>query len=244
MRRTRFFLPKPLQAGEVISLDKAQTHYALNVLRLKNEHPVELFDGEGHQAIGTLRVTGRRSADVYIEALENVDRESPLHTILLQGISKGDRMDFTLQKSVELGVTEIQPLFTQRCDVKLSDDKLEKRLQHWQGVIQSACEQCGRNRLPKLYSPMSWQAYHSQTGPLQGLILDPKAAHTFKTLPDHLATHPIHLFIGPEGGLTEEEIQQAQAKGLTPTRLGPRILRTETAGLGILAALQARWGDF
>lgn len=244
MRRSRFYLPLELHTGQVVSLDKAQAHYALNVLRLKNQHPIELFDGKGNQAIGTLIVTGRRSADVCIETLETVNRESSLQTILLQGISKGDRMDFTLQKSVELGVTEIQPLFTQRCDVKLKADKLEKRIQHWQGVIQSACEQCGRNMLPTLHPPMSWIEYQATTDVLNGLILDPEAHHSFKTLPDTLAEKPLHLLIGPEGGLSKEEVNQGKAKGLTPTCLGSRILRTETAGLAILAALQARWGDF
>ena len=244
MRRIRFYLPQPFQAGEVIRLDKAQAHYALNVLRLKNQHPIELFDGQGQQAIGTLIVTGRRSADVCVEALENCDRESPLHTILLQGISKGDRMDYTLQKAVELGVTEIQPLFTQRCDVKLDDNKQQKRVQHWQGVIQSACEQNGRNVLPTLHAPQTLEAYWSANPSLSGLVLHPETEHSFKTLPDSLTQSPIQLLIGPEGGLTEDEVEVAQTHGLTATRLGPRILRTETAAPTILAALQARWGDF
>jgi 16S rRNA (uracil1498-N3)-methyltransferase len=244
MRRIRFYLPVELSAGKIYSLDKAQSHYALNVLRLKNQQPIELFDGQGNQAEATLIITGRRSADVCIESVTQISRESPLETVLLQGISKGDRMDFTLQKSVELGVSRIQPLFTERCDVKLSNDKLEKRREHWQAVVISACEQCGRNLVPTVALPTTWENYLQNQDTLNGLVLDPSADHTFKSLPDNLAQHPLHLFIGPEGGLTDKEVEQGIEKGLTATRLGPRILRTETAGLTILAALQARWGDF
>jgi len=244
MRRTRLYLPVPLQIGQTLQLNPPQTHYALNVLRLKNQHPIEIFDGQGKQAQGKLLITGRRTAEIQIETVESINRESPLKTILLQGISKGDRMDLTLQKSVELGISEIQPLFTQRCEVKLKGEKLNKRLQHWQGILQSACEQCGRNQLPRLHPPTSWTEYQNRPTPLNGLLLDPKAQHNFKSLPNSLTEKPIYLFIGPEGGLTEQERQQAQAKGLTAIRIGQRILRTETAAPAILAALQARWGDF
>lgn len=244
MRRIRFYLPVELTTGKIYSLDKAQAHYALNVLRLKNQQPIELFDGKENQAEATLIITGRRSADVCIENVSQISRESSLETVLLQGISKGDRMDFTLQKSVELGISHIQPLFTERCDVKLNRDKLEKRRQHWQAIVISACEQCGRNLVPQVAQPTSWEDYQASQESLNGLVLDPTADHTFKSLPDELAQHPLHLFIGPEGGLTRKEVEQGIKKGLTATRLGPRILRTETAGLSILAALQARWGDF
>lgn len=227
-----------------MTLSKEQAHYALTVLRLKNERPVELFDGKGTQAQATLIHTSRRTADVIIESIETPNTESPLYTVLLQGISKGDRMDFTIQKCVELGVTAVQPLWTQHCDVKLQGDKLTKKEQHWQDIAINACEQSNRNVVPKILPSLAledWLQDHPQT---TGLVLDPYASQSLNTLDESLAEQPLHLLVGPEGGLTEEEVKAATGHGMTAITLGPRILRTETAGMSVLSILQAKWGDF
>lgn len=245
MRIPRLYLPGEYAPKQVIALTKEQTHYVLTVLRLKNQHPVEVFNGNGLQAMGTLIVTGRRSADLCIESLSEPQVESPLNTVLVQSISRGDRMDYTLQKAVELGVTRIQPIFSDRCEVKLSGDKLEKRRDQWQSIVISACEQSGRCLVPEILPILTYQAWLESLGneAVFGLTLDPYAQHNLNTVSQPEASMPIHLLIGPEGGLTEQEVEQATQKGLTPIRLGPRILRTETAGPTILAGLQMLWGD-
>lgn len=243
MRIPRFYLPAPYQAGAKLSLEKAQVHYALNVLRLKHQRPVELFDGQGAQAQAQLHVIDRRHAEVEITAIDTINRESPLHTVLLQGISKGDRMDFTIQKATELGITTIQPLFTEHCDVKLTADKQLKRQQQWQDIAISACEQSNRNHLPTILPPITFADWLASAEHTQGLVLEPTATRSLKQLPPPTCD-PLAILIGPEGGLSEEEVALACEKGLQPIRLGPRILRTETAGLVILSALQTLWGDF
>lgn len=244
MRIPRFYLAADYIAGQTLSLSKEQAHYALTVLRMKNLRPLELFNGQGQQAQATLIVTSRRTADICIEAVSSPNTESPLNTILLQGISKGDRMDYTLQKTVELGISQIQPLFTEHCDVQLGDDKQDKKRQHWQDIVISACEQSGRNRVPEVLEPISLTQWFAQNPQAQGLILDPYAQNTLKDLPNNLSQHPLHLLIGPEGGLSDTEVENAKAAGFLAIQLGPRILRTETAGAAVLAVLQSLWGDF
>lgn len=249
MRISRFYLPDTaLIKGQTLSLNKVQAHYALTVLRLKDQRPVEIFDGKGTQAQATLQVTSRRTANIFINQIETPVTESPLNTVLLQAISKGDRMDTTIQKTVELGIREIQPLFTQHCDIKLSDDKLTKRVQQWQDIAINACEQSGRNVVPKVLMPQNYQAWveqhHNQS--LKGLVLDPYAkASLSEWIQSSSADEaPVHLLVGPEGGLAEAEVEQAKQLGFDAVRLGPRILRTETAGMTILSILQSQWGDF
>lgn len=246
MRIPRLYIPGEHAPQQVLSLDKDQVHYALTVLRLKNQHPIEVFNGQGLQARATLIVTGRRSADLCIEETSHPQVESPLHTILVQGISRGDRMDYTLQKAVELGVTHIQPVFTERCEVRLDDDKAEKRRAQWQAIVVSACEQSGRTHLPEILPFLTYPAWLDsiKAQPAFGLVLDPYAKETLQSVSKPTTHTPIQLLVGPEGGLTEEEVQQACKAGLTAIRLGPRILRTETAGPTILAGLQLLWGDF
>lgn len=245
MRIPRFYLPGEYQPQQVITLHKEQVHYALNVLRLKNQHPVEIFNGQGLQASATLIVTGRRSADLCIESLSQPQNESPLHSILVQSISRGDRMDYTLQKAVELGVTQIQPIFSERCEVKLSGDKLEKRRDQWQSIVISACEQSGRCTVPEILPILPYADWlDSLPQPVFGLVLDPYASNTLQTLQAPETDRPVHLLIGPEGGLSTAEVEHAVNQGLTPIKLGPRILRTETAGPAILAGLQTLWGDW
>lgn len=244
MRVSRFYLPEAFAEGATLSLTKEQAHYALTVLRLKHERPVELFDGKGTQAQATLIHTSRRTADVLIKSIEKPNTESPLNTVLLQGISKGDRMDFTIQKCVELGITEIQPLWTQHCDVKLQSDKLSKKEQHWQEIAINACEQSNRNVVPTILPSLSFHDWFKQNSKVTGLVLDPYASQSLNTLDDTLTKQTLHLLVGPEGGLSDDEVKTAQQHGMTPITLGPRILRTETAGMAVLSILQAKWGDF
>ncbi|NPA71223.1 MAG: 16S rRNA (uracil(1498)-N(3))-methyltransferase, partial [Gammaproteobacteria bacterium] len=165
----------------------------------------------------------------------------------VQGISKGDRMDTSIQKSVELGITAIQPVFTERCDVKLTADKLEKRRAQWQAIVINACEQSGRTVVPKILPIQTLSAWLEHLNPAEqvfGLVLDPYAPSRLSTVNAPQTGQSIQLLIGPEGGLTEAEVMQATEAGLTAVQLGPRILRTETAGPAVLAILQNQWGDF
>lgn len=243
MRISRFYLPENYISGSRLTLSKDQAHYALTVLRLKNGHQIEVFDGKGNFASAKIEHTGRRSAEVLLENVQQADNESPLQTILLQGISKGDRMDYTLQKAVELGVTQIQPLFTERVDVKLNGDKLEKRRSQWQYIVNSACEQSGRAFVPPVLPIMTLEAYLAQGVTEQGILCDPYADKRLGDLPHPKLDRPVKILIGPEGGLSKTEVEQAQKNGFRPVQLGPRILRTETTGPVILALLQSLWGD-
>ncbi|HHT00738.1 MAG TPA: 16S rRNA (uracil(1498)-N(3))-methyltransferase [Thiomicrospira sp.] len=248
MRISRLFLEGNYQANQTLSLPKEQAHYVLTVLRLKNGFIIEAFNGQGLLAKGKLIATSRRSADFHIESVQQTHTESPINTVLVQGISKGDRMDYSIQKAVELGVTAIQPVFTERCDVKLQDSKLEKRQAQWQAIVINACEQSGRTVVPKVLPIQTYQAWLTEQSENEntvfGLVLDPYANDSLKTVTQPALTTPIHLLVGPEGGLTDNEVSMAKDAGLTPVQLGPRVLRTETSGPAILAILETLWGDF
>ncbi len=244
MRISRLYLPADYQTNLRIELSKEQAHYALTVLRLKSGSMIEAFNGEGLLAQGRLEASGRRAADFIIERVEQSSSESPIHTVLVQGISRGDRMDHSIQKAVELGVTAIQPVFTERCEVKLKGEKLEKRRQQWQTIVINACEQSGRTVVPEIQPILDFEEWLKQQDEHTfGLILDPYANESLASLEQPAVSMPIQLLIGPEGGLTDDEVEQAKQIGLTPIKFGPRILRTETAGPAALAILQTLWGD-
>lgn len=245
MRISRFYLPENYHDNRTLELSKEQAHYALTVLRLKDGHQIEIFDGQGRYASAIIHHTSRRSAKVEIGQIQQANNESPLQTTLVQGISKGDRMDFSLQKSVELGVTAIQPVFTERVDVKLKDDKLEKRRQQWQSIVVNACEQAGRCYVPEVLPLITLDAYLAQACQKhsQGMVCDPYAAQTLNNIPPPKPDRPVNILVGPEGGLTPNEVTQAVENGFSAIRLGPRILRTETAGPAMLAIAQSLWGD-
>lgn len=241
MRLSRFYSPKPLTVGKQIELDPVARQHAITVLRLKPGAPLILFDGQGGEYRAVLREAGSRAlAEILAHA--PVERESPLDVTLLQGISRGERMDVAIQKAVELGVARILPVFTARSQVKLDARRAEKRLAHWRGVVRAACEQCGRNRLPAVAAP----------APLsQVLAALPDTAARFVLAPEggtSLASAAprarIALLVGPEGGLEADEIRAATARGFISIGLGPRVLRTETAAAAALAAMQMLWGDF
>lgn len=250
MRIPRFYLPAQFQPGLLVALNKEQSHYALTVLRLKNGHQIHVFDGQGHQADAQLQVINRREAQVLLgDVIERPATESTLNSLLVQGISRGERMDYSLQKAVELGISTIQPVFTERCEVRLDQEKADKRRQQWQALVVSACEQSGRCVVPEvlpLVSLADWFAHPLQldyANHTRGLVLDPFSQKTIMQINEPEPLVPFALLIGPEGGLTEQEVKQAQLVGLQPVRLGPRILRTETTAPVVLSLLQAKWGD-
>lgn len=241
MRETRIHVDAPLAAGQQVRLPGGPTQHLLGVLRLAAGAELVLFNGDGVDYRARLLDADRRGASVAVEAAGEVEPAPPLTLRLGIGISKGERLEFALQKAVELGVAEIQPLFTERTVVRLDGERLAKRAQHWQGILIAACEQSGRRRLPRL-APAArladWLGQH-QPG---GLLLDPRAERALSDLPPPCG--PLTLLVGPEGGLSERERTAARTHGFTGVRLGPRILRTETAPLAALAAIQALWGDF
>lgn len=238
----RFYCPTPLQVDRVVTLPDAVARHAIGALRLRDGETVTLFNGDGHEYVGILTTHGH--ASVRLLARHELARESPLRVVLAQGISSGERMDLTVQKSVELGVAAIQPLMMRRTIVRLSADKLEKRRAHWQGVVVSACEQCGRNRVPEVAAIAefaSWRKSWTDSAGL-GLMLDPEGVASLADLPR--PEGGVTLLAGPEGGFDPAEREAAQGAGFVSVRLGPRVLRTETAALAALAALQTLWGDF
>jgi 16S rRNA (uracil1498-N3)-methyltransferase len=240
MRTPRIFHPEPLTANSRITLDSSAARHVGRVLRLTPGAPLILFDGRGGCYPATLVEAGKREVSAELGEHLEEECESPLSVTLAQGVSKGERMDFTIQKAVELGVQRIVPLSTERSVVHLKGERLEKKQAHWRGVIISACEQCGRNILPELLPMQSLSTWLATGEHGMGLLLDHRATGTVSTLKE---TNEVCLLIGPEGGLSEQERQSAYAAGFQGMRLGPRVLRTETAALTALAALQSQWGD-
>ncbi len=237
MQIPRIHLPAPLSSGKRLDLDRQAARHILTVLRLKPGAPLIIFDGQGNAHQATLE----ESAQVAIGQPLNDETESPLQIHLIQAISRGERMDYVIQKAAELGVYKITPVLTQRCMVKPKGDRAAKRLQHWQGIAISACEQCGRNRLPVLNAITTLDAALSGPENNLKLVLDPTGKNSLSNLTPPVKS--VTLLIGPEGGLTDKEVRQAQQSEFIRLRMGPRILRTESAAVAALSALQALWGD-
>ncbi len=243
MRVPRLFVDAPLETGRRLPLDTIASRHLLQVLRLREGDALALFDGRGQEHAARLHVAGRHRAEATVGERLRSEPSPALRLHLALGISRGERMDFALQKAVELGVTSLQPLFTERTQVKLAGDKREKRLQHWRGVIRHACEQSGRTWLPELQPPRTLGDWLSEPpGEETRLLLDHRADRALPELPAPGDT--LVLLVGPEGGLSAVEREAARQAGFTGVRLGPRILRTETAPLAALAAIQVLWGDY
>ncbi len=241
MRVIRIFQPGPLGAEQSVQLNDDACHHLVNVLRVKVGQPLVLFNGDGCDYPADVTAVGKRRVDVEVNARISLTTESPLALHLGQGVSKGDRMDFVLQKSVELGVTEITPLITERCNIKLNTERWEKKHQQWQKIIIGACEQSGRNVVPTLHPPVSLQDWLSQSTQQLRITLHPRAERGFADLPR--PQQGCRLLIGPEGGLSDAEIHRTQEAGFDAVRLGPRVLRTETAALTSISILQSQFGD-
>lgn len=217
-------------------------HHLVHVLRARPGDTVVLFDGRGHESNAVIDRIDKSGVRLRVADARAVTRESPLEVTLAQGISSGERMDYTVQKAVELGIAAIQPLATERSVVRLDAARAPKRVAHWQAVAVAACEQSGRNQVPRVAPVMSLPSWIAVAGDGLRLTLTPDATMTLRDLP-RPAAH-VTLLIGPEGGLSARERSDAQGAGFVPVRLGPRVLRTETAALAALSAMQTLWGDF
>ncbi len=244
MSTPRFYCPPPLPVGALFELPPAAAHHASRVLRLRVNNPVQLFDGIGNELHGSIcEIIGKR---VVLGDLQDytVNRESPLHVVLAQALCSSEKMDWVVQKATELGAAEIQPVQTRRSVARLSGERAVKRTEHWRGVTIAACEQCGRNVLPKIHVPQEFGIWLAEVRAAPGskFILLPQTTAAL-----HEQAEPqgqVTLLIGPEGGFDADEAQLAQLSGFIPIRLGARVLRTETAAMAGLAALQTLWGDF
>jgi 16S rRNA (uracil1498-N3)-methyltransferase len=232
-----------LALGAQVKLSENATIHATRVLRMGVGEAAILFNGDGHDyRCEFIHVTKNEVIGKIISA-QLVEKESPLNIWLVQAISSGDRMDYTLQKAVEMGVSCIQPIMSERSVVKLNPERAQKRTEHWQNVVNSACEQCGRAVVPKVANPMTlsqWLGTKPQA--TTKITLSPQAQFSFKTIPN--PSQDICILVGAEGGLTQGEIDLATQEGFIPIKMGPRILRTETAPVAAIAAMQTLWGDF
>lgn len=241
MRVPRIYEPQPLAVGATIELSADAAGHVGRVLRLGPGDGVILFNGDDHQYPATISSATKKHVSVTVEQQQSNSSESPLDIHLGQVISRGDRMDFVIQKSVELGVNTITPLFSERCGVKLSGERLEKKRLQWQKIAISACEQCGRNTVPTIAEPLPITQWLEQQDDALKLTLHPRAKYSINTLPT--PQQGVRLLIGPEGGFTDQEVHLSETAGFVETLLGPRILRTETAALTAITALQCRFGD-
>ena len=240
MRLPRIHTDQALQAGARVELEHGQAHYIARVLRMRAGDALILFNGAGGQYPATLEAVGKHAVVVTTGEFEPVERESPLALHLGIAVSRGDRMDWVVQKATELGVHAITPLLSERTEVKLKGEREARKLRHWQQIATSACEQCGRNRLPVVHPLQPLQDWCQRVEADARLVLDPAAESSD---PGASAPASIALLVGPEGGFSAAEIAAATTAGFHSLQLGPRVLRTETAPLAAISLLQARWGD-
>jgi 16S rRNA (uracil1498-N3)-methyltransferase len=242
---SRFHFPGGLPPEGEIALPESIAHHAVRVLRVADGEPIVLFDGAGGEVEARLVLRGK-VAFAALGEWRDAQRESPLRLVLVQALATGDKMDWIVQKAVELGVAAIQPIQAERSVLRLSGDRVEKRLAHWRQIVVAACEQCGRNRIPEVGVPQPLPAWLGQRAAATRYVLAPGGeaggAPGFGIGPRPAGE--VHLMIGPEGGWTDHELMACRAAGCIAVTLGPRVLRTETAGLAAIAVLQARWGDF
>ncbi|WP_045737298.1 16S rRNA (uracil(1498)-N(3))-methyltransferase [Xanthomonas sp. MUS 060] len=242
MRLTRCHVDLPLHAGADVALPEDVAGHLLRVLRLREGDRCVLFNGDGRDYEAELLPTGKRGASARIGAARPLDNESPLAITLLQGVARGEKMDLILQKATELGVAAIVPIWAERTEVKLDATRTDKRVAHWRSVVISACEQSGRASVPSVSAPLALaDAARSAADSPCRLILDPQGEQRLRTV--DLSGNAATIAIGPEGGWSPRDRAMLQAAGFLGLRLGPRILRTETAGLAAIAALQAHGGD-
>ena len=241
MRIPRIYTNSPLSEGATAGLDDNAAQHVGRVLRMQPGQELLLFNGDGNDYPATITEAGKKHVSVEVGTPSTNATESHLQVVLGQTLSKGDRMDYAVQKAVEMGVTRIVPLTTERCDVKLKGDREDKRLRHWQSVAISAAEQCGRARVPEILPVMTLAEWFENSGDCDlRLVLHHRTEQSLDTLakPTRVA-----LMIGPEGGLSPDEITAAENAGFLPVALGPRVLRTETAPVAAMALCQWLWGD-
>lgn len=241
MRVPRVYHRGNVVIGQQLQLDEEAAAHIGRVLRMSTDEEICLFNGDGKDYLAQIQQANKKSVTVTVLSAQANTTESPLQIHLGQVISRGDRMDFTLQKSVELGVNIITPLFSERCGVKLTGERLEKKIQQWQKIVISACEQCGRSEIPLVRAAMELTDWCAENDDALKLNLHPRASHGINGLT--LLNHKIRLLIGPEGGLSAQEIAMTEQQNFTEVLLGPRVLRTETAAMTAITALQLRFGD-
>ncbi|AFU99875.1 16S rRNA (uracil(1498)-N(3))-methyltransferase [Simiduia agarivorans] len=241
MRIPRLFVNTELASGHTVALDADASRYLAGVLRMEAGRPLTVFNGKGGEYAATIASAAKKAVTLTIGAFDPTEKESPLAIHLGIGLSKGDRFDWVIQKATELGVTHITPLLTSRSEVKLSAERADKKIAHWQQIAVSACEQCQRNRLPVIAAPLKLDQWLADRSEALKLVLHHRADRALST---HATPTSVAMVIGPEGGLSDEEIAQAQDQGFHPLQLGPRVLRTETAPIAALSILQMTWGDF
>jgi 16S rRNA (uracil1498-N3)-methyltransferase len=241
MRIPRIYHPATILPDSLISLSDEAAGHICRVLRMQKNQEILLFDGSGFEYLAGLTEVGKKKVVARIVNQVQRDCESPLNLHLGQVISRGDKMEFTIQKSVELGVNTITPLLSERCGVKLDHKRFEKKLAQWQKIVIGACEQCGRNRIPAVRAVMPLEQWCKEKTSALKLNLHPRAEFSVNRLP--ITAKDIRLLIGPEGGLSCAEIQMTKSHQFEEILLGPRVLRTETAALTAITALQIRFGD-
>ena len=241
MRLPRVFTTEQLDVGGLIELDKGSARHLTSVLRMKAGQAFILFNGQGGEFSAELVQAKKDRATAKITGFTGADRESPLQLHLGIGISRGERMDWIIQKATELGISQISPIFSARCEVKLSGERLDKRIKHWQQIAISACEQSQRNSVPTINRAVNLEQWVSSCDSSLKLVLHHR---TEKRLQEMVNTdNSIGILVGPEGGLSEIEIEQAMAQNFQSLAMGPRVLRTETAPLAAISIIQSIWGD-
>jgi len=241
MRIPRIYHAEPLVVGSEILLDEEAANHVGRVLRMSAGQRLELFDGTNLTFSAEIVQADKKNVRVAVQESREDCRESPLYLHLGQVMSRGEKMEFTIQKAVELGVNSITPLFSERCGVKLDAQRLAKKIQQWQKIAIAACEQCGRNRVPEVREAMTLEAWCAEEDNALKLNLHPRASQSINTLPQPVER--VRLLIGPEGGLSADEIAMTARHDFTDILLGPRVLRTETTALTAITALQVRFGD-
>ncbi len=241
MRISRLYSDQQLKPDSLISLKDNAANYVTRVLRMRLGNPLVVFNGDGFDYATEIESMSRNRVDLVVNARLPAAAESNLHITLVQAISRGERMDYSLQKATELGVTDIHPVVSDRVEVKLEGKRLQKRMQHWQGVIISACEQSGRAIVPGLADPLELMEWSGNKGTTLRLVLDPRSDQALSS--QSIGDNRVELLVGPEGGFSDSELESLSVTGVRAVSLGPRVLRTETAGPAAIAILQAVAGD-
>lgn len=241
MRISRIYTSQPLHPESPVCLDEKATHYLSRVLKLRPGSPLVVFNGDGFDYSAVITAIGRHETELGVSTRLPAAKEPRLRITLVQAISRGERMDYCLQKATELGVAAVQLLVTERVEVRLDEKRADKRMAHWQGVVTAACEQSGRAVIPRLLPPVSLADWIGDSPDALKLVLDPDSGHSLSmTDPGQRA---VALLVGPEGGLSAAELQALDQAGVVAVRFGPRILRTETAGPAAIAVLLSKSGD-
>lgn len=243
MKISRFYQDCGLTFNDEIELSPANHRHAIQVLRLKPEEPLIIFNGKGGEYLARLVYTDKRKSRILLESFNEISRESSLQTTLVLATIKPDKMDFAIQKAVELGISIIQPMYTKRSVIKIKANRLDKKMHHWLGVIIAACEQSGRTALPELREPQTIERCLSEYSNKSSIAMLPGSHPKITQIQGIDASRGISLFIGPEGGFTSEEEQMMLDGKLSAVSFGSRILRAETAAVAGLTACQQRWGD-